>query len=158
MLAEVYTECRDHPDPPMARRTLVARKRENGAYDLYRGRNGDTDRGGPTATALGFEAIFEHVAFGHHDAVIVEGGSRRTYLPVGFAVPTVDPATPAGGACIGLRPEAGLSEAYLRGWVHATKGVLGDAIEEGWLTESAARAYFRERVEGFAATTEVIVP
>lgn len=141
----------------MARRTLLARLSETGVYDLYRCRNGEDERDEPTATALSFAAIFDHVTFGDHDAVVVENDARRTYLPVAFAVPTADSHTPAGGACIRLRPEVGVSEAYLRGWVHAAKGVLGDAIEEGWVTEAEARADFAKRVEGFEATTEVIV-
>lgn len=140
----------------MADRTLLARRRDNGAYDLFRERDPEPDP--PVATALSRRAVFDHVAFGRHDRVVVEDGTKRTYLVVPFDVPTADDRTAAGGACIALRPEAGLSEAYLRGWVHAMKEALGDAIDRGLLTDREAGVYLEERVRAFGETTEVVVP
>lgn len=144
----------------MAHRTLLARRRENGAYDLHhlRDRSERSDPGEPTATALSFAAVFDHVAFDSHEFVVVEDVTRTTYRVVPFSIPTADRRRPIGGACVALRPEAGLSEAYVRGWVHATKETLGDAVDRGLLTELEALAYLEDRVSGFAETTEVIVP
>lgn len=144
----------------MAHRTLLARRRENGTYDVFRlrDRSDRSDLDGPVATALSFDAVFDHVAFGTHESVVVENGTRTTYLVVPFSIPTADRRRLIDGACVALRPEAGLSEAYVRGWVHAMKEVLGDAIERGLLTEREALVYLEDRVRGFAETTEVIVP
>lgn len=144
----------------MAHRTLLARRRENGTYDVshLRDRSDRTDPGEPIATALSFDAVFDHVAFALHESVVVDDGTRTTYLVVPFSIPTADHRRPAGGACVALRPEAGLSEEYLHGWVHATKEALGDAIDQGLVTEREAIVYLEDRVRGFEGTTEVIVP
>lgn len=144
----------------MAHRTLLARGRKNGAYDLFhlRDRSERSDPGEPAATALSFDAVFDHVEFGVHESVVVEDGEPTTYLVVPFSVPTADRRRPAGGACIALRPEAGLSEAYLRGWVHAAKELLGDGIDRGLLSEREAVAALEERLVAFDDSTEVIVP
>lgn len=142
----------------MAHRTLLARRRENGAYDVFRLRDRSNRSENPIATALSFDAVFDHVAFGIHEFVVVEDGTRTTYLVVPFSIPTADRRRPVDGACVALRPEAGLSEAYVRGWVHAIKETLGDAIDRGLVTEREALVYLEERVEEFAGTTEVIVP
>lgn len=144
----------------MAHRTLLARRRENGTYGIFRlrDRSDRPDPNDPIATALSFAAVFDHVAFDNHEFVVIEDGARTTYLVVPFLIPTADRRRPAGGACIALRPEAGLSEEYLHGWVHATKEALGDAIEQGLVTEREAIVYLEERVRGYEGTTEVIVP
>ncbi len=142
----------------MAHRTLLARRLENRAYNVYRFREPDTDPDAPVATALSHPAIFGHVDFRSHEAVVVENGTRRTYLPIPLDVPTADRRVPAGGVCIALRPEAGLSEAYLRGWIHAMKGALGNGIERGLVSEREARAYLEARLRAFEVTTDVIVP
>ncbi|MFC7006679.1 DUF6735 family protein [Halalkalicoccus salilacus] len=144
----------------MAHRTLLARRRENGTYDVFRlrDRSDRSDPDGPVATALSFDAVFDHVAFETHESVVIEAGTWTTYLVVPFSIPTADYRRPIDGACIALRPEAGLSEAYVRGWVHAMKEVLGDAIDRGLLTEREAIVYLEDRVQAFAETTEVIVP
>lgn len=141
----------------MAHRALFARRRDNGAYAIYRLREPDADPDQPVATALSFAAVFDHVDFRSHEAVVVEGETRRTYLPIAFDVPTADRRPPTGGACVALRPEAGLTEAYLRGWTHAMKGALGDAVDRGLVTEREASTYLEGRLRAFEAT-EVIVP
>lgn len=143
----------------MATPTLLARRRENGAYDLFhlRDRSERSDPGEPTATALSFDSVFGHVEFGVHETVIVGDGEPTTYLVVPFSIPTADSRHPSVGACIALRPEAGLSEAYLRGWIHATKGLLGDAIDRGLLTEREALVALEERIVAFEDSTEVVV-
>lgn len=142
----------------MAHRTLLARQRENGAYTLSerRGPAGRDTR--PIASALSRAAVFEFVGFGTHETVIVYENHETTYFPVPFSIPTADSLQSVGGACIALRPEAGVSEDYLRGWTHAMKGVLGDAIDAGLLDERAATVYFERRIRGFSDVTEVIVP
>ncbi len=138
--------------------TLLARRRENGAYTLFERREPSKNDPRPLASALSRTAVFESVDFDVHDAVVVRENRETTYLVVPFSIPTADSFRTVGGACIAPRPEAGLSEAYLRGWVHAMKEVLGDAIETGVLSERAARTYFAERVRAFGDVTEVIVP
>lgn len=142
----------------MARRTLVAERLENGAYAVAERREPAESGLEPVACALSRRAVFESVRFGVHEAVVVREGRETTYLVIPFSIPTADSLIPSGGACIGLRPEAGLSEAYLRGWTHAMKGALGDAIDSGLLTERTARVYLEDRVRGFAETTDVVVP
>ncbi len=143
----------------MAHRTLLARRLDDGAYDVYRLRDRPAvDPGEPVVTALSFDAVFDHVEWGLDERVVVEDGTRTTYLVVPLSVPTADGPCPTGGACVALRPEAGLSEEYVRGWVHAAKGILGDAIERGWLAEREALASLEERLRAFEGTTEVIVP
>lgn len=142
----------------MAHRTLLARRRENGAYDVFCLRDRSDPPGDPVATALSFAAVFDRVAFETHEFVVVEDGTRTTYLVVPFSVPTGDRRRPGGGACVALRREAGLGEEYVRGWVHAIKETLGDAVDRGLLTEREALVYLEERVLEFAGTTEVIVP
>ncbi|WP_369684821.1 DUF6735 family protein [Halalkalicoccus sp. NIPERK01] len=142
----------------MARRTLVAERQDNGAYTLAERREPSGREPTPVATALSWRAIFEFVDFGAHEAVVVREESETTYFVLPFSIPTADSRSPAGGACIALRPEAGLSEAYLRGWTHAMKEALGDAIEAGLLDERAAFVYLESRVRTFAETTEVVVP
>lgn len=140
----------------MAHRTLLARRQENGTYDLGEQRAPSTGDPTPVATALSRVAVFEFVDFRVHEAVVVRhNGSETTYLAVPFTIPTADERHVDGGACIALRPGVGLSEAYLRGWIHAAKGTLGDAIDHGLLTERAARAYFADRIRAFDDTTEV---
>lgn len=142
----------------MAHRTLLARRQENGAYTLTECRDppGGTPR--PLASALSRAAVFEFVDVSAHGTVVVREDHETTYFVVPFSIPTADSLSSASGACIALRPEAGVSEAYLRGWAHAMKGVLGDGIDAGVLDERAATVYFESRVHGFADTTEVIVP
>jgi hypothetical protein len=142
----------------VAHRTLLARRRENGAYDLFDLLDRSSRSGNPIATALSPDAVFDHVAFDSHEFVVVEDGTRTTYRVVPFSVPTGDLRPPVGGACVALRPEAGLGEEYVRGWTHATKETLGDAVDRGLLSEREALVYLEERVLEFAGTTEVIVP
>jgi hypothetical protein len=143
----------------VAHRTLLARRLDNGAYDVHRLRDRPAvDPDDPVVTALSFDAVFDHVEWGLDERVVVSDGTRTTYLAVPLSVPTADDLCPAGGACVALRPEAGLSEEYVRGWVHAAKEILGDAIERGWLREREALATLEERVRAFEGTTEVIVP
>ncbi|MFC6904745.1 DUF6735 family protein [Halalkalicoccus tibetensis] len=142
----------------MARRTLVADRLENGAYAVSEHRDPSDREPEPVASALSRRAVFESVDFRTHEAVVVREDRETTYFVLPFSIPTADSLTSSGGACIGLRPEAGLSEPYLRGWTHAMKGSLGDAIEAGLLDERAARIYLESRVRGFDDTTELIVP
>ncbi|ADJ15963.1 DUF6735 family protein [Halalkalicoccus jeotgali] len=142
----------------MARRTLLARALDNGSYVLTERREPAADGDEPVATALSRRAVFEFAEFGVHDAVVVREETETTYVVLPFSIPTADSLSPTGGACIALRPEAGLSEDYLRGWAHAMKGALGDAIEAGLLDERAATVYFEGRIQRFADATEVIVP
>lgn len=142
----------------MARRTLVAERLENGAYAVSERREPSDREPEPFASALSRRAVFEFVDFRVHEAVVVREDRETTYFVLPFSIPTADSLTPSGGACIALRPEAGLGEEYLRGWTHAMKETLGDGIEAGLLDERAARVYLESRVRGFADATEVIVP
>ncbi|WP_122089664.1 DUF6735 family protein [Halalkalicoccus subterraneus] len=142
----------------MARRTLVAERLANGAYTLAECREHSEREAEPVASALSRRAVFESVDFRSHETVVVREDRETDYFVLPFSVPTADSLTPMGGACIALRPEAGLSEEYLRGWTHAIKATLGDAIESGLLDERAAWVYLESRVRGFAGTTEVVVP
>ncbi|MCL7416584.1 MAG: hypothetical protein M8354_01935 [Halalkalicoccus sp.] len=142
----------------MARRTLVAELLDNGAYALSERRDPSEREPESLASALSRRAVFESVDFQNHETVVVSEGSKTTYLVLPFSIPTADSLSPSGGACIALRPEAGVNGDYLRGWAHAMKGALGDAIEAGLLDERAALVYFESRVRTFADTTEVIVP
>lgn len=142
----------------MAHRTLLARQGKNGAYTLSERRDPSDRKSRPFATALSRRAIFEFVDFRTHETVVVHEDQETTYLVLPFSIPTADSLQTTGGACVALRPEAGLSEEYIRGWVHAMKASLGDAIVAGLLTERSATVYFESRVRGFADTTEVVVP
>lgn len=142
----------------MARRTLVADRLENGAYALSERREPPGREPEPVASALSRRAVFESVDFRTHEAVVVHENRETTYFVLPFSIPTADSLTPSGGACIALRPEAGLGEEYLRGWTHAMKGSLGDAVEAGLLDERAARVYLESRARRFAETTDVVVP
>ncbi|KYH27477.1 hypothetical protein HAPAU_01450 [Halalkalicoccus paucihalophilus] len=142
----------------MARRTLVADRLANGAYALSERREPAEREPEALASALSRRAVFESVDFRSHEAVVVREDRATTYLVLPFSIPTADSLSSSGGACIALRPEARVSEDYLRGWTHAMKGALGDAIEAGLLDEWAALVYFEERVRSFTDTTEVIVP
>ncbi|MEM4779947.1 MAG: DUF6735 family protein [Halalkalicoccus sp.] len=142
----------------MARRILVADRLDNGAYELAERRVPSESEPEPIMTALSRRAIFESVEFRSHEAVVVREDREVTYFVLPFSIPTADSLTPSGGACIALRPEAGVSEEYLRGWTHATKEALGDAVDAGLLDERAARIYFESRVRAFSETTEVVVP
>lgn len=142
----------------MAHRTLLAERRENGAYTVSERRDPPGREPSPVATALSRRAVFELVDFRIHEAVVVREDRDTTYLVLPFSIPTADSLSPSGGACIALRPEAGLGEEYLRGWGHAMKGSLGDAVEAGLLTERAATVYLEGRIRAFSDTTEVIVP
>lgn len=144
----------------MAHRTLLARRLDNGTYDVHRLRDYPQRAalGEPAATALSFDAVFDHVEWGLDERVVIEDGTTTTYRVVPFSFPTADDRRPADGACVALRPEAGLGEEYLRGWVHAVKETLGDAIERGWIVEREALVYLEERVGDLGDSTEVIVP
>jgi hypothetical protein len=142
----------------VAHRTLVAKVEKNGTYTLRECRDPSDHAPRLLASALAWRAIFEFVDFNMHETVIVHEDQATTYFVLPFSIPTADSRSATGGACIALRPEAGLSEAYLRGWTHAIKGTLGDAIDAGLLTERAATIYFESRVRGFDDTTEVIIP
>lgn len=144
----------------MARRTLVADRLANGAYAISERRDPSEceSESRPVASALSRRAVFEFVDFRTHDLVVVRGDRETTYYVLPFSIPTADSLTPSGGVCIALRPEAGVNEEYLRGWAHAMKESLGDAIDGGLLTERTARVYLESRARGFADTTEVIVP
>lgn len=142
----------------MAHRTLLARRQENGAYTLTECRDSTEGTPRPLASALSRAAVFEFVEFGTHEIVVVREDHETTYFVVPFSIPSADSFRETDGAAVALRPEAGVSEPYLRGWIHAMKGVLGDGIDAGVLDERAATVYFESRVRGFADTTEVIVP
>lgn len=142
----------------MARRTLVAERLENGAYALSERREPSERESESIASALSRRAVFESVDFRVHETVVVREERETTYFVLPFSIPTADSLTPSSGACIAFRPEAGVSEEYLRGWAHAMKEALGDAIEAGLLDERAARIYLESRVRGFADATEVVVP
>lgn len=142
----------------MAHRTLLAERLENGAYALSERSAPSEGASDPVASALSQRAVFEFVDFRTHEAVVVTGEPETTYLVLPFSIPTADSLSPSGGACIVLRPEAGLSEDYLRGWTHAMKEALGDAIDEGLLDERTAIVYLESRVRAFAETSEVVVP
>lgn len=142
----------------MARRTLVAERLENGTYAVSERRDPADREPEPIANALSRRAVFESVDFRNHEAVVVREDRETAYFVVPFSIPTADSLISSGGACIALRPEAGLNEEYLRGWTHAMKGSLGDAIEAGLLDERAARVYLESRIRGFADTSEVVVP
>jgi hypothetical protein len=141
----------------VAHRTLLAKAEKNGAYTLRECRDPSDHAPRLLASALSRRAIFEFVDFNTHETVIVHEEQETTYFALPFSIPTADSLSSTNGACIALRPEAGLSEAYLRGWTHAMKGTLGDAIDVGLLTERAATIYFESRVRGFNDTTEVVV-
>ena len=142
----------------MAYRTLLAELEENGAYTLSERRDPSARTPRPIATTLSRHAIFGFVDFGVHDALVISEGREITYLVIPFSIPTADSLSATGGTCVAIRPEAGLSEEYLRGWAHAMKECLVDAIEVGMLTERAAAIYFESQVRAFSDTTEVIVP
>lgn len=141
----------------MAYRTLLAELEENGTYTLSERRNLSNRTPRPIATALSRRAIFECVDPATHELVVVREDRETTYFALPFSIPTANSLSATGGACIALRPEAGISEEYLRGWAHAMKETLGDAIDAGVLTERAAMVYFESRIRTFRDSIEVII-
>ncbi|MFC7081329.1 DUF6735 family protein [Halorussus caseinilyticus] len=116
----------------------------------------------PVATDCSLaEIVADRLDFLHHEAFYRVGTDYETtpfhvwWFGLDTESETVERSETVGhGAAVEARPD----DDFLRGWLRATKAVVGDGVDWGALTPEEATDYLADRAEAWADDREVILP